>query len=198
MIFFLQNSGACWNLSGLSWFPSVKPRQPDSSAPCWTSSSTWRRPRGRRWSCVSNASSGPRQRREPSYDKLWRYEGHKQKRLVVTNSTSATCDQQKVAFWSTFRDFLGRNSIFLEQRTTPPPVFQMPLSHSCLSAGVFVVSQFCCYTTQTLTNDSWNKQKRSLRFGWDWFLKPSDSRSGRRFHFRLEVVKHEASVVVSL
>lgn len=119
MIFFLQNSGACWNSSGLSWFPSVKPRRPDSSAPCWTSSSTWRRPRGRRWSCVSNALSGPRQRREPSYDKLWRYEGHKQKCLMVTNSTSATCDQQKVAFCSTFRDFLG-SILYLEQGTTPP------------------------------------------------------------------------------
>lgn len=146
MIFFLQNLEACWNSSGLSWFPSVKPRRPGSSAPYWTSSSTWRRPRGRRWSCVSNALSGPRQRREPSYDKLWRYEGHKQKITFngVTTVTSYNFTHtphviSQVLLVNSHSETSLVEILYLEQEIKPP-VFQIPLSHSCFSAGAFVLS----------------------------------------------------------
>lgn len=74
--FCLQNWGVCWNLWGLSWFPSARPRRPGWFALCWTSFLTWRQQQGRKLSCVLNALSGPRLRREPSYDKLWRWGGH--------------------------------------------------------------------------------------------------------------------------
>lgn len=67
-----QNWGAFWNLWGLSWFPSARPRQPGWSVLCWTSFLTWRQQQGRKLSCVLNALSGPRLRRELSYDRLWR------------------------------------------------------------------------------------------------------------------------------
>lgn len=67
-----QNWEAFWNLWGLSWFPSARPRRPGWSDLCWTSFLTWRQQQGRRLSCVLNALSGPKLRREPSYDRLWR------------------------------------------------------------------------------------------------------------------------------
>lgn len=69
----LQSWVVFWSLWGLSWSPSARPKRPGWSAPCSTSSSTWRRRRGRRWSCVWSASSGPRPRRGPSYDRPWRW-----------------------------------------------------------------------------------------------------------------------------
>lgn len=71
----LQNWGVCWSLWGLSWSPSARPRRPGWFALCWTSFLTWRQQQGRRLSCVLNALSGPRLRREPSYDRLWRWGG---------------------------------------------------------------------------------------------------------------------------
>lgn len=67
-----QSWGVCWSTCAPSSTPSPRPRPPGWSAPCWTSSWTWRPPRARRSTCAWSASSGPRRRRGPSSDRRWR------------------------------------------------------------------------------------------------------------------------------